>query len=61
MGTVAFGQPIDIRLKVASSLESDCTAHRGGDFVQRYGSRSSLHWGAGQRILGLFNATLKAT
>src|SRR5215218_8708433 len=61
MGTVAFGRSTGIRLKIASSLENDCTAHRGGDFVQRYGSRSSLHWGVGHRILGLFKATLKAT
>src|SRR5215208_3664370 len=61
IGTVPFGRSIDMRLKVASSLESDCTAHRGGDFLQRYGSLSLLHWGAGHRILGLFKATLKAT
>jgi hypothetical protein len=61
MGKVPFGRSIDMQMTVASSLESDCTAHRGGDFVQRYGSRSSLHWGPGHRILGLFNATLKAT
>src|SRR5215213_9660430 len=61
IGRVPFGRSMDIRMKVASSLESDCIAHRGGDFVQRYGSRSSLHRGAGHRILGLFKATLKAT
>jgi hypothetical protein len=61
IGTVPFGRSIDMRMTLASSLENDCTAHRGGHLVQRYSSRSSLHWGAGHRILGLFKATLKAT
>jgi hypothetical protein len=29
---VLFGRSIDIRMTVASSLESDCTAHRGDGF-----------------------------
>src|SRR5215213_1640775 len=61
IGRVPFGRSIDVRMTEASSLESDCTAHRSGDFVLRYGSRSSRHRGAGHRISGLFNATLKAT
>src|SRR5688572_28589327 len=55
IGTAPFGRSTGIPLTVASSLESKCTAHRGGDFVQRYGSRSSLHWGAGHRIPGLLS------
>ena len=32
-----------LQMKIASSLTSDCTAHRGGDGFIPHGSRSSLH------------------
>src|SRR5688572_9329445 len=55
IGTAPFGRSTGIPLTVASSLESDCIPHRGGDFIQPYGSRSLLHWGAGHRIPGLLS------
>src|SRR5215218_4363779 len=43
IGTVPSGRQTDIRLKVASSLEGDCTAHRGGDFIPRKSGRGRHH------------------
>ena len=44
IAAVPCGRSIGLQMKIASSLTSDCTAHRGGDgFIQPYGSPSSLH------------------
>src|SRR5215212_5071759 len=61
MGNVPFGRSAEIRLRIASEVRSDCTAHRGEDFGQSCGLPSPAHRAAGHRIAGPFGATLKAT
>jgi hypothetical protein len=56
---VPSGRPIDIRKRVASSLESDCTVPYDDDFILVYGPRSSPHLVDGHTNRGPYNAVPK--
>jgi hypothetical protein len=59
IGTVPSGRSINIRMTVASSLESDCTAPYDDGFIEAYGSRSSPHLVDGHKTREPFNAVSK--